>query len=626
MKQRSFLLLLIFFLLFAGASCVTSRVSNYSEPEVHQLLEPIDDPLEGFNRSMHVLNSNLEQHVASPAVQAWRFFVPSFIRTGLSNFKDNLGFPLRVINHTLQGEWGYAWIDIQRFVVNSTIGILGFWDPATKMGLPSIPGTFKDTLAYWGVPAGCYLNLPLLGPGTVRDAVGALLDLPFNIISWTFPAGAATATNGVLNLNDHLENDPVLHQLFLTQYNSYEMAKIMTTLASRTRHERFVIDRSRKDYNADESFGYLMLKNREEGFYYEARTRIARLSDGTRVPYNCWPLKDAKGIAIILPGLGNHRRSDGVSALAELFRKRGFAAVAISSSFTPDYIENIPNCPPPGYFPRDTQRMGLILAAAVADFRNHYQPETPEKCLIIGYSLGGINTLHLAAQEKDGAIPGGLVIDRYLAINPPPDVVGALTRIDGYYDIPKKWPEAERVQRIKSLSRRLAAAFQPSVLNPPEATLPMTREESEFLIGVNMRLQLASALQCLEAANPTGLLKEDPDSFFHRNNLFAETLSISFQDYMRKVVLPWYQKHGNTGLTEEELIHQSSLTSLSEPLRNNPKVLVFENRNDLLINDADCRWFQEVFGPRATIFDNGGHLGSMANLQYQQALMRAIID
>lgn len=229
-KATTILSLLTAIGLFLCVSCVSDRTSLYAPDGAINALAPVSDSWEPYNRSVQAFNSGFERHVAHPTSQIWRVLLPSPIRTGLSHFSENLQFPLRLVAHALEGQWEYCWMDTKRFVVNTTVGVLGFWDPATSWGMPAIPGNFERTLAKWKVPSGGYLNLPLAGPGTFRDGVGKLLDLPFNVVTWLVPAPASYAVNGTFQVNDTAANEPTLHRAFTTQPCHYELMKLLIVL------------------------------------------------------------------------------------------------------------------------------------------------------------------------------------------------------------------------------------------------------------------------------------------------------------------------------------------------------------------------------------------------------------
>lgn len=136
----------------------------------------IDDPWEAGNREVHAFNKGLDQALLRPAGRA-AAQLPEAVRVPAVNFARNAGLPSAIVNNVLQGDIGGAATNVMRFVLNTTVGVLGLADPAGAIGLHEVDADFGGTLARWGVPEGAYLELPVLGPSTERDAAGRVVDL-----------------------------------------------------------------------------------------------------------------------------------------------------------------------------------------------------------------------------------------------------------------------------------------------------------------------------------------------------------------------------------------------------------------------------------------------------------------
>jgi phospholipid-binding lipoprotein MlaA len=130
------------------------------------------DPLEGFNRAMWDINQAFDTVLIKPVAVVYRTVVPKPARTGVTHAFNNLHEPFSFVNSLLQGKPDRALNSLGRFVVNTTIGVGGLGDPASKMGMKPTDEDFGQTLAVWGVNGGPYLVLPLLGPSTLRDGIG----------------------------------------------------------------------------------------------------------------------------------------------------------------------------------------------------------------------------------------------------------------------------------------------------------------------------------------------------------------------------------------------------------------------------------------------------------------------
>ncbi len=139
------------------------------------------DPLESVNRPVFSFNMKADRYVLRPVAKTYVSLVPQPVRTGVTNFFDNLFYPTVIVNDVLQGKFAQASRDTARFLMNSTYGLAGFLDPATMVGLKKNDEDFGQTLGRWGVGEGWYLMLPLLGPTTNRDLIGRVGD------NWTDP-------------------------------------------------------------------------------------------------------------------------------------------------------------------------------------------------------------------------------------------------------------------------------------------------------------------------------------------------------------------------------------------------------------------------------------------------------
>ncbi|MDN8645746.1 VacJ family lipoprotein [Stenotrophomonas indicatrix] len=140
------------------------------------------DPWEPFNRKVHGFNNAVDRGIARPLATAYTHVVPRFARTGVSNFFSNLRAPLTITNQLLQGRPADAWDSLGRFLMNSTLGIGGLFDPASKAMVPRRNEDFGQTLGTWGWRRSRYVELPFFGPRTVRDVFGLAGDIPLSPI------------------------------------------------------------------------------------------------------------------------------------------------------------------------------------------------------------------------------------------------------------------------------------------------------------------------------------------------------------------------------------------------------------------------------------------------------------
>jgi len=157
---------------FIIAACSSAQTQNARfDPEIN-----IHDPMEEYNRVIFSMNDSLDEAIVAPVARGYRTAVPKPARQGLRNFLRNLRMPVNAANQLLQGDIeGFAG-DISRVAMNTTIGIGGLFDVAQETGLEYEHEDFGQTMAVWGLDHGAYFVLPVMGPSSVRDATGLLVD------------------------------------------------------------------------------------------------------------------------------------------------------------------------------------------------------------------------------------------------------------------------------------------------------------------------------------------------------------------------------------------------------------------------------------------------------------------
>jgi len=153
--------------LLSVSACVTLPPNSPRSPQ---------DPWESWNRGVYKVNDKLDRTIVKPVARTYVRIVPQFVRTGVTNFFDNLDTPTVMINDALQGKFLAAGNDLGRFLLNSTVGLAGLLDPATAAGMAKNNEDFGQTLGHWGVHPGPFVELPILGPSDLRDAPSKVVD------------------------------------------------------------------------------------------------------------------------------------------------------------------------------------------------------------------------------------------------------------------------------------------------------------------------------------------------------------------------------------------------------------------------------------------------------------------
>lgn len=142
------------------------------------------DPLEPMNRAVYQFNDGLDKVLLKPVATVYKSVVPQFVRTGVNNFFGNLYDVLTALNNMLQGKFADALSDTGRVVVNTTIGVAGLIDVGSEIGLEKHKEDFGQTLGRWGLADGPYLQLPVLGPSSLRDGAGVFVDVKLDPVAW----------------------------------------------------------------------------------------------------------------------------------------------------------------------------------------------------------------------------------------------------------------------------------------------------------------------------------------------------------------------------------------------------------------------------------------------------------
>ena len=156
----------------------------------HELPGDATDSLESYNRAMFRFNDAVDKAIFKPVAKVYRRVLPEPVTTSITNFFSNLNDMVILVNDLLQFKFHLAAMDSSRIVFNTTFGVLGLFDVASRMELPKHNEDFGQTLGYWGFSEGYYLVLPLLGPSTVRDTFGLVGNFYVNPITWATDSDA----------------------------------------------------------------------------------------------------------------------------------------------------------------------------------------------------------------------------------------------------------------------------------------------------------------------------------------------------------------------------------------------------------------------------------------------------
>ena len=597
--------------------------------------DAVPDPLEGFNRCSWAFNDVLFRGVIYPLSVGYCTVAPKPVRKRIYNVGHNLTYPVRLVNNCLQGRWRGAWEETERFGVNSTIGLGGLFDPATHWKIGRSDQDFGLTLGHWGSGPWFYLMIPVIGPSNGRDAVGKIVDFPLDICFWIGVAyddeDWPMALRPGFTFNDFSGQAPELKRQLDSLVDPYQAIRTLYSL----NRQRLVLDylpRYEPGEKPDPTVGAVFFKPQTPRFAEKADTYKVRVpATGKKLAYSCWMQKKPAPLVCYLPGLGSYRLDRSTLAYADMLYRRGYSVVTFSNPFQQEFMDHGSTMAIPGYGPADCDDVINALRLVLADLRKRKGDKITGTSLS-GVSYGGYFTLMIAAREAAGEL-NGLSFDRYVAVEPPTSLADALEDLDDLFNAPLNWPAVERRQRMQdAIYKALYFAAQgreksddntqSSAQNGLDVSgnIPLSLDESRFLIGLAFRYTLMSAIVDSQRRDNLGVLKVDPDRFV-RQPSYREIRRISYAEYMDRFMVPYLVKTGR-GTNREALLAATDLTRAAASLTNNPKVRVQVCEDDFLLNRADFKWFRSTFGTNATIYPTGGHLGNLHVTAVQEALVR----
>ncbi len=197
-------------------------------------IDVVNDPLEAFNRLIFEINLFLDGILIKPLALLYRDLIPPEVRTGVHNALSNLRAPVTLANDLMQGEGERAGNTIQRFVINSTVGLGGVLDVATDFGIPGHREDFGQTLATWGSGEGPYLVLPVLGPSNPRDVLGLIVDGFTDPLTYVAPTEALIARTSIRGID---EREAVIEPLDEIQKTSLDFYATLRSLYRQRRDD-----------------------------------------------------------------------------------------------------------------------------------------------------------------------------------------------------------------------------------------------------------------------------------------------------------------------------------------------------------------------------------------------------
>ena len=333
--------------------------------------------------------------------------------------------------------------------------------------------------------------------------------------------------------------------------------------------------------------------------------------------YKLWLQLKPAPLVTINPGMGSLYLEQTLMVLANAFYNAGYSVLAISNAFNWEFMQSAASTPTPGYTIKDTQDTYYALYKITSHLKKKYGDLIQEN-IMVGYSMGGIYTLFMSILDEKYNL---INYDRFVAINPPLDLLYGLKTLDSYFRIIDSWPRT----KLESEAKKAFALFNQLVKGKIniDKKIPLTSEEAQYVIGLSFHNTLVNMLQSIAERNVDDGIFLNKFRWNNRKRLYRELNNYSYYKYIRLFVLPYYSKVFNTDFTMDDLNEWASLKNYEKPLSENKKIRILHNVNDFLLTEDDKVWFSNTFGNRLIYFSHGGHIGNMFFPEVQKFLLEA---
>lgn len=352
--------------------------------------------------------------------------------------------------------------------------------------------------------------------------------------------------------------------------------------------------------------------------YYDGKERSIKIIEGRPdLNYKVWMQKTPAPLIIIIPGLGGHYTGDTVTAFAGLFYSKGYSVLAISSAMNWEFMEAAAETMVPGYTPYDAKDVRNALSKILNEMLEKYPGSITQK-ILMGYSLGGIHALFISDLEAKEEILG---IQRYVAINPPIDMLCAMSKLEAMFETWQLWSKDELKSNIIKTTGAYMAMVQHKI--PPLSILPIDEEDAKFIIGYAYHLNLRNIIYSIHKRKDFGFIKT-PSSWFSRSALYKEIDSFGFNRYRDTYIRKYFSEIFREDFSLEKLNEKSSLMAIEKNLSENQKIRILHNVNDFLLRKNDIDWLRKIMKERIIFFDRGGHLGNLFMEEFQAQLINSV--
>ena len=311
-------------------------------------------------------------------------------------------------------------------------------------------------------------------------------------------------------------------------------------------------------------------------------------------------------VAIIYPSIGEGIMSNHSVVMAKIFYDKGYSVIIQGSHFQWAFVKSMPESYKPGLPSQDTDYLRLVTTTIINHLQEKYNCEFKDK-IVIGTSFGAMTTLFLADKEqKDNT----LNISKFIAINPPIDLVYAMTQIDTNTAQWHKNPDNLK-ERVANTASKVLTMLQDETIEKDKVdSLPFSEEEAKFITGFIMHQKLSDLIYTIE--------KIKNKEKINPAELYAQIRKMNYQEYAKKYLLE--NKYTNI----EELSKHTSLNIISTFLESNNNYVIYHSLDDYLVNPPQLSTLKNICGNNLILFNNGSHLGFLYRKEFINSLKNQI--
>lgn len=609
------------------------------------------DKYENFNRKMFNFNIKANKYVLKPVNKVWSSIMPKYAMERIKKCYTNIEYPKRMVSCLLQKDFKSTGKETARFIINSTIGLGGMFDPAkSKFKMEPTQEDIEQAFSNYNIKKGPYLVLPFAPPSNVRGYVGKVFDIGLNPSTYFLGIGPIIAKAGCMvnktsyaqdlikNLeenyvdpydvakkfygidnyikNTNLDRKEVIAKIVNSQKIGYEdEKKPKTSIKS---------DMILKDYNSQSPivdairssifetsnsgksiWNELSIWNRS----FDKKIKTSEVNiDSQRENYKFRYIlqKNKKApIAIVYPSIGEGAFSHHPVVFAKIFHDAGYSVIIQGNPFHWKFIKSAPKDYKPGLPYKDAKYTRLMTLKILEKLKNK-EKINPCGKIIVGTSYGGLTALFVAAQEEE---ENNLNISKYISISPPVDLIYALKKLDSFSAECNKNGSQIQEKTAVAAGKLMQINKFPENENSEDnfQKFPLTEEEGLIATNFIMRQKLSDIVFTLEDASKT-----------QKTDIYKQINDMNFSDYFNKYLA------GNTTKSANELNYEMSLYSIKKFLTNSNKYKIYEAMDDYYTNENQLNWLKEIGLNKVVLLQNGSHLGFLYRKEFQDSFKNDI--